>query len=146
FPLSPSPHVSAVSWVSCVQTLEGSVGGAVDITCKYPDYSDVQSVVLKKMDCSKNVTIIESTQKDQTVTSGRFSLYHDSANRFFTVTIHNLSREDAGIYSCRILRYEDDYNRFSTEIELEVKHGELLLIRYIEGCYSISQTYTHDQK
>ena len=93
-PSLPSPHVSAVSWETD-RTLEGSVGGAVDILCKY--LTDPESVFLTKMNLSKNVTIIESTQKDQTVIRGRISLYHDSANRFITVAIKNLSREDAGI-------------------------------------------------
>ena len=103
FPLSPSPHVSAVNWVSCDVTLEGSVGGAVDIKCVYFEGIEAKTVLLTKMNFSKSVTIIESKLRDQTFTRGRLSLYHDSATRFFTVTIHNLSREDAGIYSCRIL-------------------------------------------
>ena len=115
----------------------------MDILCKY--LTDPESVFLTKMNLSKNVTIIESTQKDQTVIRGRISLYHDSANRFITVAIKNLSREDAGIYRCGTAGYDDKDDHY-TEINLEVKHGELLLIRYIEGCYSISQTYTHDQK
>ena len=114
----------------------------MDILCKY--LTDPESVFLTKMNLSKNVTIIESTQKDQTVIRGRISLYHDSANRFITVAIKNLSREDAGIYRCGTTNY--DGNPSYTKINLKVKHGELLLIRYIEGCYSISQTYTHGQK
>ena len=77
-----------------------------------------------------NSIIILTVMADQTVTRGRFSLYDDSANRYLTATIHNLSREDAGIYRCGIygFRVKDD---FYTEINLEVKHGELLVIRYI---------------
>ena len=139
-PSLPSPHVSAVSWETD-RTLEGSVGGAVDILCKY--LTDPESVFLTKMNLSKNVTIIDSRQRDKIFTRGRYSLFHDSKIKLITVTIHNLSREDAGIYRCGTAGYRDE-DDFYTEIHLEVKHGELLLIRYIEGCYSISQTYTHD--
>ncbi|XP_031417337.1 CMRF35-like molecule 5 [Clupea harengus] len=110
--------VSAVSWETD-RTLEGSVGGAVDILCKY--LTDPESVFLTKMNLSKNVTIIESTQKDQTVIRGRISLYHDSANRFITVAIKNLSREDAGIYRCGTTNY--DGNPSYTKINLKVKHA-----------------------
>src|SRR4029434_3538896 len=72
FSLSPSPHVSAVSWVSCVHTLEGSVGGAVDITCKYPNGIEAETVLLMKINFSNNVIIIESKQREKT--EGRFSL------------------------------------------------------------------------
>ena len=100
----------------------------MDILCKY--LTDPESVFLTKMNLSKNVTIIESTQKDQTVIRGRISLYHDSANRFITVAIKNLSREDAGIYRCGTAGYRDE-DDFYTEFNLKVKQGELLLMRYI---------------
>ncbi|KAL2078747.1 hypothetical protein ACEWY4_026432 [Coilia grayii] len=110
--------VSAVWWGCCAKTFKISVGGSVDIRCDYSKDFEVLTVFLKKISTIKNVTLIESGKEEET--KGRYSLYHDSANRYFTVTIRNLSSEDAGAYRCGPNGYDIDDNYINT-VHLEVE-------------------------
>ncbi|XP_076153891.1 uncharacterized protein LOC143137539 [Alosa pseudoharengus] len=116
--------LSGVSWVCCVQTLNGSVGGNVDISCEYPQEYDPASVYLMKM--SNRETVIELTKAHgRTYTKGRYSLYHDSESRVIVASIHNLIMDDAGTYRCvpASLYDGDDEDYLYTEFRLEVEQA-----------------------
>ncbi|KAG5263082.1 hypothetical protein AALO_G00282350 [Alosa alosa] len=116
--------LSGVSWVCCVQTLNGSVGESVEISCEYPQEYDPMSVYLMKM--SNREVVIELTKAhEKTYTKGRYTLYHDSENRAIAASIHNLSIEDAGTYRCASASpFDDDDKDYRyTEFRLEVEQA-----------------------
>ncbi|XP_076154980.1 CMRF35-like molecule 8 [Alosa pseudoharengus] len=116
--------LSGVSWVCCVQTLNGSVGKSVEIRCEYPQEYDPMSVYLMKM--SNRETVIELTKAHgKTYTKGRYSLYHDSESRVIVASIHNLIMDDAGTYRCASASMfdDDDKDYRYTEFRLEVEQA-----------------------
>ncbi|XP_076133734.1 uncharacterized protein LOC143116194 isoform X2 [Alosa pseudoharengus] len=112
--------LSGVSLVCCLQTLRGYVSGRVNIPCKIDIQIEIQSVLLQKMDISKNVTLIESNKDGETFTIGRYSLYYDSTTKDITATIDDLIREDAGVYWCLTAGYYDEHH--TDPVHLEVEH------------------------
>ncbi|XP_072513301.1 uncharacterized protein [Salminus brasiliensis] len=105
-------------------TVNGHVGGSVNISCKYPRSSSSKPKFLCRRvdsaDCYYKASVKESRRW---IKEGKFSLYDDRAKQTFTVSINNLTNEDSGEYWCGAESdWESDhgYKVYITQINLRV--------------------------
>ncbi|XP_072513419.1 uncharacterized protein [Salminus brasiliensis] len=105
-------------------TVNGDVGGNVNISCKYPQSSSSKPRFLCRRvgsaDCNYKAFVNESRRW---IKEGKFSLYDDRAPQTFTVSINNLTNEDSGEYWCGAESdWESDhgYKVYITQIKLTV--------------------------
>ncbi|XP_072513561.1 polymeric immunoglobulin receptor-like [Salminus brasiliensis] len=105
-------------------TVNGDVGGNVNISCKYPQSSSSKPRFLCRRvgsdDCNYKASVNESRRW---IKEGKFSLYDDQAQQTFTVSINNLTNKDSGEYWCGAESdWESDhgYKVYITQINLRV--------------------------
>ncbi|XP_072513370.1 polymeric immunoglobulin receptor-like isoform X4 [Salminus brasiliensis] len=105
-------------------TVNGHVGGSVNISCKYPQSSSSKPKFLCRRvgsaDCNYKASVKESRRW---IKEGKFSLYDEGENQTFTVSINNLTNEDSGEYWCGAESdWESDhgYKVYITQIKLTV--------------------------
>ncbi|KAL1281369.1 hypothetical protein QQF64_000172 [Cirrhinus molitorella] len=80
----------------------GLLGGQINITCTYKEKHRENAKYFCKglwFTCSD---LIKTVIKDKWVDSGRFSLYDNTREAVFTVTIRDLSEQDSGMYYCAV--------------------------------------------
>ncbi|XP_039605363.1 uncharacterized protein LOC120526304 isoform X2 [Polypterus senegalus] len=100
--------------------VKGVKGGSVKIDCRYEKGFEDYEKYLAKVRWSRNNALIRTTKPNTLVTEGRYSLYDNTLERVFTVTIKELQMSDDGTYWCAVERYlDDDY----TEVRLTVHRG-----------------------
>ncbi|XP_054134548.1 CMRF35-like molecule 6 [Melozone crissalis] len=88
------------------QTVRGSLGDSLSVTCKYrpgweklPKFWCTPSRLIG-VTCEKDIVITSESQPE--VVRGRFSIRDNRARRAFTVTVDGLSKEDAGTFRCGV--------------------------------------------
>ncbi|KAI1889402.1 hypothetical protein AGOR_G00179490 [Albula goreensis] len=108
--------------VNCI-TVIGYEGGGAFIRCNYPQgYETNKKYFCKGSHYSCNDLIKTEEKNTCFEKDDKFSLYDNTAERYFTVWINNLQQEDSGVYQCGIdINYIRD---FYTEVQLEVKKGQ----------------------
>ncbi|XP_072513364.1 uncharacterized protein [Salminus brasiliensis] len=105
-------------------TVNGHVGGSVNISCKYPQSSSSKPKFLCRRvgsaDCNYKASVKENRRW---IKEGKFSLYDDRAQQTFTVSIDNLTNEDSGEYWCGAesdRKSDHGYKVYITQIKLTV--------------------------
>ncbi|XP_072512841.1 uncharacterized protein [Salminus brasiliensis] len=105
-------------------SVNGLVGGSVNITCNYPQFFSSKPKFLCRrvgsVRCNYRTSVNESRRW---IKEGKFSLYDDRAQQTFTVSINNMAKEDSGEYWCGAESdWESDhgYKVYITQINLRV--------------------------
>ncbi|XP_026801293.3 polymeric immunoglobulin receptor-like [Pangasianodon hypophthalmus] len=96
------------------------VGGDLNFSCKYPESLSGNKFLCKRLQtaaCPQKTSVKES-RKD--VNMGKFSLYDDSAEKIFNVSIRNVTEQDSGEYWCGASWKSDGYKVYFTQINLTV--------------------------
>ncbi|KAF5919448.1 hypothetical protein HPG69_006048 [Diceros bicornis minor] len=99
------PASSLTRQVSTVsQTVTGTVGGSLSLQCRYEkEYTDNNKYWYKKSYFPPwKKKIVETTESERAVRSGRVSIRDHPANLTFTVTLQRLTEDDEGSYGCGI--------------------------------------------
>uniref|UniRef100_A0A8C4S0M1 Polymeric immunoglobulin receptor-like n=1 Tax=Erpetoichthys calabaricus TaxID=27687 RepID=A0A8C4S0M1_ERPCA len=103
-----------------VKSYAGEEGGSVKIECRYPEGFENYEKYLTDVRYKQNNALIRANKHNTLVTDGRYSLYDNTLEKVFTVTIKELLMSDAGTYWCAVERtLNDDY----TEVRLTVHPG-----------------------
>ncbi|KAL6482260.1 hypothetical protein MHYP_G00103400 [Metynnis hypsauchen] len=88
-------------------TLEGYVGGNVQITCPHELAHNNSKYFCNAVCETDKDIIIKSATNHNPVTRGRYSLF-DEGSGVFIVTISNLEESDSGTYWCGVERFIKD--------------------------------------
>ncbi|XP_058417484.1 CMRF35-like molecule 8 isoform X2 [Diceros bicornis minor] len=86
------------------RTVTGTVGGSLSLQCRYEkEYTDNNKYWYKKSYFPPwKKKIVETTESERAVRSGRVSIRDHPANLTFTVTLQRLTEDDEGSYGCGI--------------------------------------------
>nr|KAF6415247.1 CD300c molecule [Molossus molossus] len=98
-------QVSGCLSLNCTRRVTGTVGGSLSVQCRYKGkFTDMKKYWCKSPCKSLMKMMVETTETQRAVRSGRVSLRDHPENLTFTVTLGNLSEGDAGTYWCGIQR------------------------------------------
>ncbi|KAG9333789.1 hypothetical protein JZ751_010133, partial [Albula glossodonta] len=105
--------------VNCI-TVTGYEGGGAFIRCNYSQGYEKHNKYFCKDSAFYCKDQIRTENKNTCFEKDdKFSLYDNTAERYFTVWINNLQQEDSGVYQCGTdINYLPDVY---TEVQLEVK-------------------------
>ncbi|KAG5278155.1 hypothetical protein AALO_G00095790, partial [Alosa alosa] len=110
-----------------VTPLIGYEGGELRVRCPYERIYEENEKYLNRVGSphhSESKTLIQTNRSQTQATEGRFSLYHDTTARVFTVTITGLNAEDSGKYECGVKRNISDIRN---ELQVLVKQLENII-------------------
>ncbi|XP_054449068.1 CMRF35-like molecule 8 [Pteronotus mesoamericanus] len=82
----------------------GTVGGTLSVQCRYQEKYAENKKYWCRNPCFilRRSKIVETTEAEREVRTGRVSIRDDPANLTFTVTLKNLKKDDADTYWCGI--------------------------------------------
>ncbi|XP_046530513.1 CMRF35-like molecule 8 isoform X2 [Equus quagga] len=106
------------------RTVTGTIGGSLSVQCRY----DEEYREHKKYWCRNShlplwkTKIVETTESEKEVRSGRVSLRDHPKNLTFTVTLENLTEADTGTYCCGINRpwHQGNFVDLTFKVEVSV--------------------------
>lgn len=96
----------------------GTVGGSVDISCKYADKYKYTPMYFCRNRCTSSDVLIESKRADMVVSKGRYTAVNTVTASRFSVIIRRLTLKDSGVYYCGVEKW--GYDKF-TKVKLTVK-------------------------
>uniref|UniRef100_A0A8C4MVD8 Immunoglobulin domain-containing protein n=1 Tax=Equus asinus TaxID=9793 RepID=A0A8C4MVD8_EQUAS len=111
------------------RTVTGTVGGSLSVQCRY----EQQFRKHNKYWCQNShlppwkTKIVETTESEKEVRSGRVSIRDHPKNLTFTVTLENLTEADIGTYWCGINKpwHQGNFLDPTFKVEVSVLPGEL---------------------
>ncbi|KAM7393928.1 hypothetical protein PAMP_020762 [Pampus punctatissimus] len=99
-----SASTAAESLISVKTTaVSGLEGESVDFRCEYPKYCQNNAKYFCHVDDNSSTNhLIKTDKHNQWVSEGRFSLYDNTTEAFFIVSMNKLVPEDSGTYWCGV--------------------------------------------
>ncbi|KAL6482259.1 hypothetical protein MHYP_G00103390 [Metynnis hypsauchen] len=101
-------------------TLEGHVGGEVQIRCSHINADDNVKYFCKASCMTESDILVKSARSGEPNIDGRYSLF-DEGSGVFMVTIFNLKKSDSGTYWCGVDR---EHKHSLHEVILNVLEGK----------------------
>ncbi|KAL7845237.1 hypothetical protein AOLI_G00234290 [Acnodon oligacanthus] len=101
-------------------TLEGHVGGDVQVRCSHINADDNVKYFCKAPCMTESNILIKSTRSGEPNIDRRYSLF-DEGSGVFTVTIFDLKKSDSGTYWCGVDR---EHKQSLHEVILTVLEGK----------------------
>ncbi|KAF5891111.1 CMRF35-like molecule 5 isoform X5, partial [Clarias magur] len=86
----------------------GTVGGSVDIACKYPDGYQYTPMYLCRHPCTSSDVLIKIEKADMVISKGRYNALNTVSVRGFSITIRHLKLKDSGVYYCGVETWGSD--------------------------------------
>ncbi|XP_014304521.1 CMRF35-like molecule 6 [Myotis lucifugus] len=106
----------------------GTVGGSLSVQCRYEEeYTDHNKYWCKGPCLPPVMKIVETTESEREVRSGRVSIRDEPATLTFTVTLERLTEGDGGTYRCGIdAPWTEIHWDFTFPVVVSVSPGQIV--------------------